>query len=571
MCACCGGNLTRSRQDFQVKAHMGGYFMARARLHGRHEFVTKRRLLGSVTATVLLAALGVAATAPAAQAAPGDASIVIQVGGVRDISVPGGNLTKIASDVLPLGAEFVLYPMTLSTGYLPGPTAIDFGWARSSAVDASGTVTFTIPVVESAELTAPASTVGGQYGAEGAVTGTQFFIKIDPATVPSGWYGDLTFRTGTGTQNDADMPYGFPSAPLAADIEQRSGIDFMKPNQVDGNGLFFAGGYGGYNAAGFGGIEGGGTDSTRRTASSGIWPVSLADPPLPPQCGIDVALVVDLSGSIATLPEIGGTNGLQQLQAAANGIVDTLLGTGSRMATFTFNDDSPASGGSNKPGLVSLATQADAQAVRDEIATWTAIGGTNWDRAFEQVATANAGADRYDVVIFVTDGNPTVVRTNPTIPAGDRISNDFRTDEEAVFSANAVKAQGSHILAVGVGADIVNPASSAERNFQAISGPERVHDNFDNLSTGSYILSQDFTGLTEAVDQIVLTGCGDSTTPPTTPPTTNPPPTTVTPRPPLAATGADASATATLAAAIVALGVALVLGSRRRPDGRHVR
>ena len=41
-----------------------------------------------------------------------------------------------------------------------------------------------------------------------------------------------------------------------------------------------------------------GTDTTNDNASGGIWQTSRANPTFPAQCGADVALILDLSGSV---------------------------------------------------------------------------------------------------------------------------------------------------------------------------------------------------------------------------------------------------------------------------------
>ena len=42
-----------------------------------------------------------------------------------------------------------------------------------------------------------------------------------------------------------------------------------------------------------------GTGNTVPTASGGIWQNSRANPVLPTECGLNVALVLDVSGSVA--------------------------------------------------------------------------------------------------------------------------------------------------------------------------------------------------------------------------------------------------------------------------------
>ncbi len=82
-----------------------------------------------------------------------------------------------------------------------------------------------------------------------------------------------------------------------------------------------------------------GTGNTNSAASGGIWQ-SSCQPDLPAQCGIDVALVLDLSGSVA--------GNLSQLKAAANQLVDSLTGTPSNVGLFTFSSRA----GDGQPGTL---------------------------------------------------------------------------------------------------------------------------------------------------------------------------------------------------------------------------
>src|SRR5690606_12842440 len=71
---------------------------------------------------------------------------------------------------------------------------------------------------------------------------------------------------------------------------------------------------------------------------SGIWQDSHANPPELQQCGLDIALVSDLSYSVAL------SNSLGALKTAAKGFVNTLAGTPSKISLYTFGTTAPAPG-----------------------------------------------------------------------------------------------------------------------------------------------------------------------------------------------------------------------------------
>ena len=72
-----------------------------------------------------------------------------------------------------------------------------------------------------------------------------------------------------------------------------------------------------------------------------------------------------------------------------------------------------------------------------------------------------------DVVVVITDGNPTNYGDPPQGPGGT--FNRFREVENGIFSANAVKAQGTRVLASASAR--VRPAPQPALNLRAISGP----------------------------------------------------------------------------------------------------
>ena len=107
--------------------------------------------------------------------------------------------------------------------------------------------------------------------------------------------------------------------------------------------------------------------------------------------------MLDVSGSVA--------GSLNALKTAATTFTNSLVGTPSQVALFTFATTAPANAtnNQNRP-LTPVSTQAGADTVNAWIDGLTTGGGTNWDRGIFQVAQS---ATPFDVAVVITDGNPT--------------------------------------------------------------------------------------------------------------------------------------------------------------------
>jgi LPXTG-motif cell wall-anchored protein len=216
-------------------------------------------------------------------------------------------------------------------------------------------------------------------------------------------------------------------------------------------------------------------NSATPTARGSLWAASRDNPPLPDKCGLNVALLFDLSGSI-------GSN-ITQLRAAGNSFVTALTGTPSSVAVYTFATSAPASKpvNSNLP-LTSVATTGSAGAVTSKINGLTVESGgqagTNWDQGIWQIASSS---DRYDVTLVLTDGNPTFYGPKASGPGS---STRFIEVENGVFSANALKAKGTNVIAVGIGKNL-----RSTNNLASISGPVPNKDYFTtNFSELEHLL-----------------------------------------------------------------------------------
>lgn len=201
---------------------------------------------------------------------------------------------------------------------------------------------------------------------------------------------------------------------------------------------------------------------SERDVSGGIWQSSRDNPALPNRCGLRVGLVIDLSASV------GSTGGLDNLKNASQRFVDSLVGTRSSVALFTFSSLAPATGANNANlPATSVSTQDGADTVKARIEGLTAAGHTNWDRGLYQAAPSPT---TFDLVAILTDGNPSVYG-NDVGPAG---FSRIREVESGIFSANAIKKEGTRVVAFGVGTGI----DDLPNNLAAISGPVGDRDYY---------------------------------------------------------------------------------------------
>ncbi|MEU3109143.1 hypothetical protein [Streptomyces albidoflavus] len=404
--------------------------------HRRRAAVAVRALV-ALTALLCTTGLAPAATSgPAARAAVAEVPPPTATTSVVTVRT-GGDRTADA-EVGPLAG------VTLGLFADEGATEpVDPDWGVCVS-DADGDCSFTVPG------TGP----GGPN--EGAV------YTVRQIAAPAGWYTNPELRTGPGSGSGSLSPaYAFPTPELEGGQTYSSTSDFMYSTE--------------YRESPF-------------TASTGIWQQSRNNPPLNGACGIDVALVLDLSASVGSA--------LPQLKDAADQFTDALAGTPSRLSLFSFDRNSPSTGTENHPEPTSVSTQAGADAFKSLYADWDLGSGTNWDQGLYAVAKAPT---RYDLTVVLTDGNPT--RFSKPIE-GDGSRTHFADTEGGIFAANAVKAQGTRVVAVGVGRGVEGVSGL---NLRAISGPEAFTG--DNPETADYYQTTDFTAAGAALNQLALSNC----------------------------------------------------------------
>jgi hypothetical protein len=239
------------------------------------------------------------------------------------------------------------------------------------------------------------------------------------------------------------------------------------------------------------------TPTTRRFA------FRRTNPPFPARCGVRLTLLYDLSGSITS-------EEATIMKAASLEFVDALAGTPSAIAIASFATVAPATGNANL-APTGVETAAGVDAVKQAVTALALPAGddryTNWDAAFRSVGGQS------DVVVLFTDGNPTVHGVPPVFPpvltALDQI-------DPGVLSANAAKAAGARVLAVGVG----NVGELSPHNLTAVSGPVEGSDYA--ISTFADVRTV-FRGLADAL-------CPKPGSPVVVPPAPEPAPVPLVPR-----------------------------------------
>src|SRR5262245_4687035 len=267
-------------------------------------------------------------------------------------------------------------------------------------------------------------------------------------------------------------------------------------------------------------------------ASAAVTPAP--NPPIAEQCGENLTLVLDASGSIQT------SNAVNQVRDAAEAFLDALSNTGStarvtqfatlseQLAPSTVVDDRSLGPGGTlrnaidgyynpRPQRPANVNFINTSGTVNNAATNNQY--TNWDGSLHQAAETTP-----DLVVYVTDGDPTAYDLDQPGDPGDpgpppdvrygTNSNETQTNDRAVREANRIKTQGSRMLAVGVGSALNTPAS--QQRLTTISGPQIVRDaglaDIDSLNDVDVALVTKFSDLAAFLRHVVLQLCSPSLT-----------------------------------------------------------
>ena len=302
----------------------------------------------------------------------------------------------------------------------------------------------------SSAATGPALTIyaGGDRTGDTAVAG----LAGETFTVYSGTSGSVGSPVG-GCTTGADGACGVPVSAVAAGggywVAQTSVPDGWLASPLANYARDFVAGpiAGSQHVA----VPVAAPNGTAGTARGSLWAASRDDPPLAAGCGLKVALLFDLSATTA---------GLHDLKAAGRSLVTALTGTPSSVGVYTFGTTAPATvAGDGNLGPTPVSTAGGAATVDAKISGLSGTPGDSaaWDQGLWQIAS---DPTRYNLALVLTgDGG---------LPAR------FVDTENAIFSANALKAKGTRIVAIGVGAGATDTGATdtgAAADLASISGP----------------------------------------------------------------------------------------------------
>jgi uncharacterized repeat protein (TIGR01451 family) len=241
-----------------------------------------------------------------------------------------------------------------------------------------------------------------------------------------------------------------------------------------------------------------GTDGSTFTLTNGLRvtpPATNED--LPPRCGINVMLVLDKSGSIASSGQT------EAVKTATRSFLNALSGTGAKVSIVDFSSTA-----ARPVPYTTVTADSIADTFEPYLRTgYNPSGFTNWEAAFHEVRNANTQGTVADLVVFMTDGDPTARNTATGVQTG-LTDGAVAAMRPAQAEADLVKGQGSHVLMLGVGAAVTRPASA--KRLTAMSG----FDQFPPapFAEADYTLVENFNDLAAALRQIATELCSGSVT-----------------------------------------------------------
>lgn len=253
------------------------------------------------------------------------------------------------------------------------------------------------------------------------------------------------------------------------------------------------------------------------------------NPDLKAGCGLNLILVLDESYSIqVTSGAVAG------VRAAANAFVSGLSGTGSKLAIVEFNGRARISipyttvtdaskAGTFTPYINGTAPAGNEGIGRYDPSYYTGNDRyTNWDDGLLK-ARGISGGTKADMVVFLTDGDPTASNTyHGQAQESETGPNQFKVGATpfeptalppAITHANELKNGGTHMFVVGVGEALTSSAS--QQRLQDVSGPDRfdpANPNATPFPKSDYTLIQDFGKLESAMRSVVTELCKGSVT-----------------------------------------------------------
>ena len=239
---------------------------------------------------------------------------------------------------------------------------------------------------------------------------------------------------------------------------------------------------------------------------------ATANPDLQPRCGLNLILVLDESNSIRTSNAIGA------VRDAARAFLAPLADTGSQVEVQEFSSRAAT----GVPWTtVTAASVASGGVFENYIASGynptsnpnESAGYTNWDDALLLARTRTGDAPKPDLIVFVTDGDPTAYNNahpndspaQGTITIGTSGAIESTGYNRAVDHADQIRGS-TKIFAVGVGSAL---SSTDSRNrIKGISGPDEYPAT--DFQHADFTLVTQFSALKDALAQIAKKLCESS-------------------------------------------------------------
>lgn len=210
-------------------------------------------------------------------------------------------------------------------------------------------------------------------------------------------------------------------------------------------------------------------------------PTPSTNPSLSQSCGLDIALVIDNSTSISNTE-------LNQMKNAMTAFTNALNGTPTQFSVTRFATNA----------TVIRTFTSNISSVNSAINGIPDDGGTtNWEDGLTKAGSTLPNRSNPDLVIFASDGNPTISSAGGF--NGDQPNEHLAP---AITKANAIKATGARILAIGIGNQL------STDNLKAISGP---NVNTGNVLT-SDVITSDFSTLASDLATFAAQTCGGTIT-----------------------------------------------------------
>jgi cysteine-rich repeat protein len=214
-----------------------------------------------------------------------------------------------------------------------------------------------------------------------------------------------------------------------------------------------------------------------------------ANPELTETCGLDMALVMDISASI-------DNDEYAEMVDAMETFVTTLDGTPTHFSLVVFATDATVVHGFTEDGT----------AIIDEMTPRLGNGFTNWDDALRAARGLFPHRPNPDRIMFASDGNPNR-RGGPSHPNPDtelghndtvQSANESEAMQWAIEEANAAKTSGIRIISVGIGNDLDTVNLAAVASADAV-----VTADFGTLAAALLEVAEALCGGTITVHKVI--------------------------------------------------------------------